>query len=179
MVKTIAALVVVTIVLIIPSEITRYTPLEFLRLPLEAILGAGLLLSVREKARRPVAVILGVLLGTLAVIKLADLGFSFFLDRPFDPVGDWPFLAAAVEFLRESYGKAGAVIALALAVVLAVGLMALMTFAVSRLAEPLNRHRDVAARAVAITAVVWFALAALGLPNASHPWRCATPRRSR
>ena len=169
MVKTIAALVVVTIVLIIPSEITRYTPLEFLRLPLEAILGAGLLLSVREKARRPVAVILGVLLGTLAVIKLADLGFSFFLDRPFDPVGDWPFLAAAVEFLRESYGKTGAVIALALAVVLAVGLMAIMTFAVSRLAEPLNRHRDVAARAVAITAVVWFALAALGLPNASHP----------
>ena len=81
MVKTIAALVVVTIVLIIPSEITRYTPLEFLRLPLEAILGAGLLLSVREKARRPVAVILGVLLGTLAVIKLADLGFSFFLKR--------------------------------------------------------------------------------------------------
>jgi hypothetical protein len=168
--KTIAALVVVTIVLVTPSEITHLTPLEFVRLPIEAILAAALLISVREKARKPVAIVLGVLLGTLAVIKLTDLGFSFFLDRPFNPIGDWPFLEAAVEFVRQSYGKTGAIVALAVTVVLAVGLMALMTFAVSRLAEPLARHRDVAARAVAISAVVWFALAALGLPSAAHPF---------
>lgn len=170
MARTLAAALFVLLVLIVPSQVTGFTPSAFLRLPIEAVIAVAVLLSVRDKARKPVAIGLGVLLGALAVLKLADLGFSYFLDRPFNPVGDWPLLESAYEFVQKSYGTTGAVLALVVAVILGLGLTALLVLCVLWLIPPLMRHTDIAARATAIAGVAWASLAALGLPAAAHPF---------
>jgi hypothetical protein len=161
-VTTTLACLLVLFALIAPNEITRFTPEAFVRIPLEGLLGVALVLILPARARRVAAVVIGVMLGLLAIVKIVDIGFSAVLARPFNLVFDWTLFGGADQFLTASIGRAGAVGAGILAVVLAVGVLVLMTLAVLRLTRLVVRHNTSATGAAAVLGVTWVTCAALG-----------------
>ncbi|MFI7606528.1 sulfatase [Micromonospora sp. NPDC049366] len=160
---TVLAGVLVLGALVAPDRPDQVGPATLLRVPLEGLLAVALLLALPTRGRRLAVVLLGPLLGLLAVLKLADLGFRSALDRPFDLVLDWGLLDDAFGFLRDSFGRAGAVGAAAGGLLLAAGLLLLMTLAVRRLTRLLVRHERPATRVVAALTVAWVACAAFGV----------------
>ncbi len=159
---TVLAGVLVVAALVAPDQINRLTPGAFARIPLEAVVGVTVLLILPSRARRPVAAVLGALLGLLAIVKIVDLGFSAALSRPFNPTYDWPLIPAAVQLVKASVGEAGAIGAVAGTVVLVAAVLTLMALSVLRLSRTLARHRSGAASGAAVLGVAWAACAALG-----------------
>jgi hypothetical protein len=156
------ACLLVLFALVAPNQIGRLTPAAFVRIPLEGLLGVGLVLVLPGKTRRVAAVVVGVALGLLAVVKVIDLGFSAVLDRPADLVFDRPLLADGVEFLTTSIGRAGAIATAVVAVLLAIAVLVLMTLAVLRLTGLVVRYRSTTAGTAAVLGVAWVTCAALG-----------------
>ncbi|MGW5667073.1 sulfatase-like hydrolase/transferase [Micromonospora sp. NPDC003776] len=149
--------------LVVPDQLDRIGPAAVLRLPVEALVAAAVLLVLPARARRPVAALGGLLLGLLAVLKLLDMGFFLARGRPFDVLLDWGLFDDAFGYLTDSAGRAAALTAAAGAVLLAVGLLVLVTVAMLRLTRLLARHRAASARVVAALAVVWLGCALFGV----------------
>jgi hypothetical protein len=150
-----------------PSDIGHLTVWELLRIPVEGLVVAALLLTLPVRPRRVVAVAFGVTLGILTVLKLFDIGFSSVLNRRFDPVLDGILLRPAYDWLKASFGAAGAVGAAVVAVLLVAGVLVGMARSVLRLTRLAVAHRMVATRVVAVATVAWFGFAAFGVPVAS------------
>lgn len=161
-VVTSLACVVVFVALVVPDQIGRLTPGAFVRIPVEGLVGVAILVALPGRARRVVAAVAGAVLGLLTIVRLVDLGFRAVLDRPFDPVLDWSALGDAMAYLTATAGRGGAIGTAVGAGVLAVVIVAAMTFAVARLTRLAAGHRPVAVRVVAVLSVAWLALAALG-----------------
>jgi hypothetical protein len=164
---TALAALLVLVALILPDRLAALTPAGFLAIPLEALLAVVVVLALPERARRPAAVVAGVVLGLLTIVKLLDLGFGFALDRPFDPLADWPLIRSGHEFLAGSYGETGARVAVVGVVVLAVALPVLLALSALRLSRAAARRPVAARRAVVALGTVWVVAAAFGLPLAS------------
>ena len=162
-VLTALACLVVWFALVGPDEAGRLTPIAFVRVPLEGLVVVGLVLVLPQRARQIVAVLVGVVLGVLAVLKILDMGFFAALSRPFNPAIDWTYFGSAVGALSDSIGRPGAIAALVLALLLAVALLVLTPLAVLRLSRILDRHRIMSTRAVTALGVVWILLAVLGV----------------
>ncbi|MFI5924779.1 sulfatase-like hydrolase/transferase [Micromonospora sp. NPDC051543] len=161
-VGTVLAVLLVYAVLVGPDRLGELTPGAFVRIPLEGLLVAALLLALPSRPRRMVVAVLGPLLGLLAIVKLADLGFRTALDRPFDLVLDWLLLDDAFGFVRDSAGRAGALGAVVGVVLLIGALLVVVTVALRRLASLLVDHERTATRAVAALTVVWVVCAVAG-----------------
>ncbi|MER5454410.1 sulfatase-like hydrolase/transferase [Micromonospora sp. NPDC002389] len=155
-----AALVLATLTL--PNRPWQLEPGTFLRIPLEALLLAALLLALPGRPRRVVAAVSGVLLGLVAMVKVGDIGFYSSLGRPFDLVLDWSLLGPAFAFVAESIGRPGAIAIAAGVGLLLLGIPVLTALSSVRLAGVLARHRTRSTRAVASLVVVWVVLAAFG-----------------
>lgn len=160
---TVLAGVLVLGALLMPARLDRINLQAFFRLPVEAILLAGLLLALPRKPRRITAVVMGVFLGLLTVVKFLDMGFRQVLARPFDLVFDWILLDDATDFVRESFGRSGQILAVAGVIVLLIAVLALCTLAVVRLANVMARHRLVAARSTLALGIVWILCFTLGV----------------
>ncbi|WP_245585739.1 sulfatase-like hydrolase/transferase [Pseudonocardia asaccharolytica] len=164
----------VFLALVVPNELGGLTPGAFVRIPVEGLLGAALLLVLPGRARRVVAVLAGVLLGLLTILKIVDVGFFAVLGRPFDLLFDWSLLRAAMDFLTGSIGRVGAIGAAVAAAVLAAAVLILLTLAVRRLTRLVVRRRTATIRAVAMLTAVWVVCAVLGaqivpnVPVAAH-----------
>ncbi|HCT81142.1 MAG TPA: sulfatase [Micromonosporaceae bacterium] len=152
---TALACLLVMFVLVAPSELGHLTPAALLRIPLDGLLGIAIVLVLPPRARQVAAVVIGVAFGLLALLKIAGIGFSTFLDRPFDPVFDWPFLQSAVVFLKQSFGQVGAIATVIGAVVLALAVLALVTLSFLRITRVAVGHRRTASLTVALLAVAW------------------------
>ena len=161
-VATALASLLVLFGLIAPDQLDLLTPSEFVRLPVEAILGVALLLVLPGKAKQIVAVLLGVILGLVTILKVVDMGFFVTLDRPFDPVLDWTFVRDGIEFLQSTSGRATAIVAQIGAVVLIIAVLALMTLSILRLTKLFGRHRVGTARVTAVFAAIWIICAVFG-----------------
>jgi len=148
--------------LVAPNELSRLTLGAFVRIPIEALLGVALLLVLPARTRRVAAVVAGIILGLLTILKIFDLGFSSVLERPFNPLIDWYLVGSGLEFLKGSIGQAAAIGCVAGAAVLAVAVLLLMTLSVLRLTRVAVRRRDTAAHTVAALGVVWVTCAVLG-----------------
>ncbi|MFV2100934.1 sulfatase-like hydrolase/transferase [Micromonospora sp. LOL_024] len=162
-VVTVLAAMLVLGALTLPNRPWQLEPGAFLRIPLEALLLAALLLALPGRPRRVVAVAAGVLLGLVAVVKVGDLGFYSSLGRPFDLVLDWSLLDEAFGFVAESIGRPGAI-----GIAIGVGLLllavpVLTALSAVRLSGFLVRHRTGTTRAVATLVVVWAVVAAFGI----------------
>ncbi len=168
-VTTALATALVLFALLLPNQVGRLTPGAFARIPVEGILGVAILLVLPPKARRVVAVLAGVGLGLLTILKFLDMGFYASLDRPFDPVLDWILLDDAEAFLRDSVGRADAIGALIGIAALALALLAFMTLAVVRLSRLLVRHSAVATRTTLVLGTAWITFTALGTQIAGVP----------
>ncbi|GAA4228039.1 hypothetical protein GCM10022254_17230 [Actinomadura meridiana] len=162
-VVTVSAFLFVLAALVMPDEFARLTPAAFVRVPVEGIVGVGLVLVTPERARRYVALAAGGLLGVVTVVKVLDVGFDAVLVRPFDLVLDWPLLRPAVEFVDGSTGRAGAIAAVVLVVVLVIAVVALMAVSALRLSGVAVRHGRGAAWTVVVLGVSWVVCAAFGV----------------
>lgn len=161
-VLTTLASVFVLFELIVPANLTRFSFWDFVRIPLEGLIGVGLALVLPARLRRVVMAIGGVLLGLLTIVKITDIGFYEALDRPFHPVFDWSFLGDGQAFLSTTLGQVGGIAALVVAMLLIVGVPVLMTLSVLRLTRIIARHTTIATGGAAVLAVAWVACAALG-----------------
>ncbi|MFE5921975.1 sulfatase [Streptomyces sp. NPDC056468] len=155
--------------LLVPNRVERLGPEAFFRLPAEGILLAGLLLALPPRSRRLMAVVSGALLGLLTVLKFVDMGFYQVLARPFDLVLDWILLDDAAEFVRESFGRTGQVLAVVGVIALFVAVLVLMTLAMVRVTNLMVGHRFVAARTTLILGTAWITCMTLGIQVTGVP----------
>lgn len=160
---TALACLLVFLVLVIPSQVSHLMPAAFVRIPLDGLIAVAVVLVLPRRARRVAALLAGVALGLLAVVKIVSIGFSGVLDRQFDPVLDWPFLESAVVYLRMSSGRGVAIGAVVAAAVLAVAVFVLMVLSFLRLTRLAIAHRTTSSRTVAVLAVAWITCVVTGL----------------
>jgi hypothetical protein len=159
---TALACLLVFVALVAPVTLGQFTPWVFVRIPVEALVGAALLLALPPRARRIAAIVLGAALGLLTIAKLLDIGFDLALASPFDPVFGWSFLGPGIDYLFGTLGGAGAVATVVGAVAIAAGLVVLMTLAVLRLSRLAAGHARATAGVTAVLGVVWLVCAVLG-----------------
>ncbi|MDX2541631.1 sulfatase [Streptomyces sp. WI04-05B] len=155
--------VFVLAVLLIPNRLDRMSAGSFLRLPVEAIFLAAVLLVLPSKARRITAVVLGAFLGLSTVLKCLDMGFYQTLARPFDLVFDWVLLNDAADFLKDSLGRSGEVLAVIGVIVLLIAVLAVSALAVVRLADVMARHRPAAVRGTLVLGTAWVVCFTMGV----------------
>lgn len=148
--------------LTVPDRMSQLTAAAFVRLPLEALLMFALLLAL-PRARRPLAVTVGLLLGVVALLKLLDLAFFETLDRPFDIVVDWRYLGPLTGLVLDSVGRAAGVGVIGAVCLLVLVLLLAMPWAVLRLSRQALRHRRASSRAVAALGLTWLVAALTGL----------------
>jgi hypothetical protein len=164
----------VFVALVAPDQHTRMTLGSFVRIPVEGLIGAALLLVLPGRARKIVAALIGAFLGLLILVQALDFGFWTSLNRQFDLVADWGLLDDGVSFLRDAVGRTGANIAVVCAVVLAIAVVVFMALSMIRLSRIAARHRTRTAYGIAVLAVAWVACAMLGaqfvagVPVAAH-----------
>ncbi|GAB2727829.1 sulfatase [Streptomyces bullii] len=166
---TVLAGVLVLCAMLLPNRLERLSLWAFLRIPAEGILLAGLLLALPPRPRRAAAVVSGLFLGLLTILKFVDMGFYQVLARPFDLVLDWILLDDATDFLRETFGRGGQVLAVAAVIVLFVAVLVLMTLAMVRLTNLMVRHRPVAARTTLVLGTAWITCVTLGVEVGAVP----------
>jgi len=135
---TILAFSLVWFALVAPDQRYRMTPAAFLRIPVEGLVLVAICVYIPARARKIVAIVVGVLLGVLTLVKLLDIGFYVALDRPFSPVTDWGNFKPAIGVLRDSIGK-NKTIAAEVIVTLLVVMAAAVGFALAHLGLLTNR----------------------------------------
>jgi hypothetical protein len=165
---TVLAAVLVYLALVVPDSVAHAkegtnVATGFLRLPIEALVGGAVLIVVPRRRRRPVALLLGLGLGVLAVLKILNAGFLTVLGRRFNVVLDPPLFRDGFNALTETNGRATAVAAAIGAVVLTVAVLVLVTLSVVRLAGVTARHAGPARRTLLLLSVAWLALALTGV----------------
>jgi hypothetical protein len=161
-VLTVLAAIFVLFALTVPDNYGQLHAKSFLRIPLEALVAVVVLLVLPRPVRRVVAVLLGVLLGLLTIIKVIDIGFTASLARPFDLVLDWFLLGSAAGVVQDSIGTFGAILAVIGAFLLVIAILTLMVLSMLRLTTLVVRHNRVAVGATALLTVAWIACAAFG-----------------
>ncbi len=160
---TVLAFLLVWLALTGPDQPGLLSPRAFVRIPLEGLALVVLVLVLPPRGRRVLAVVSGLLLGLLVILRVFDLGFHEVLNRPFDLVIDWRYLDSAVGVVDDSAGRAAAIVAVTAAVVLAGLLLLLMPLAVLRMSTAVRRHPGESLRVVGVLAVVWVLCAVLGV----------------
>ena len=159
-VVTALAAVLVLAAFTLPNQPWRMQPGAFLRIPLEALLLAAVLLVLPGRPRRVIATLAGLLLGLVVLVKIGDLGFYSSLGRPFDLVLDWSPLDEAFTFVAESIGEPGAIGIAVCVGLLLLAVPVLTALSTVRLSRLLVRHRTGTTRVVASLVLVWALLAA-------------------
>ncbi|MFF6785122.1 sulfatase [Streptomyces sp. NPDC012510] len=160
---TALAAALVFFALLMPGKVEYFQARQFLRIPVEPILGAALLMVLPRRPRLVSAVVIGVGLAALVVVKLLDIGFNQFLGRGFNVVLDWGLLDDAESYVQDTLGSTGALVALIGLVALVLLLFVVMALAVVRLVNLLAHHRDRATKGTIVAGTVWITCAALGL----------------
>jgi hypothetical protein len=160
---TVTAVALVEFALVVPDEIARLTPADFLRIPVDGLVAAALVLALPGRARLLTAAAIGVLLGLLTVLKIVDMGFYVFLDRPFNPTSDWSYLRSASDLLSLAVGRREANLSVVAAVVLATLVMVFVPLSVLWLTRVASRRRAASLRLVAALGAVSLVAAAVGI----------------
>jgi hypothetical protein len=160
---TILAVVVVCLALESPGQYNVWGIQDFLRLPLEALALGVVALFLPPRPMRVVALVFGVLLAALVLLRGLNLGFRAALTRPFDIVDDWTYLRDGAETLATFAGPVVAALAVTAAIAVTVGLFVLVPWASMRVAAEVGRHRGRAVPVLAILVAGWFTLAATGV----------------
>ncbi|MFD4506519.1 sulfatase [Streptomyces sp. NPDC058457] len=156
--------------ILVPDRLDRFSFQTFLRLPVEAVYLAVILLALPSKARRIAAVATGTLLGLSTVLKCLDMGFYQTLARPFDLVFDWVLLTDAADWVKDSFGHTGEVLAVIGVIVLLVAVLVLSALAMVRLANVLDRYRPAAVSTTLVLGTVWITCFSLGVQFAGIPF---------
>ena len=169
---TVLALLLVWAALVAPNQPSHLELGSFARLPIELLVVVSVAALLPATPRRVLALVLGVVLSALVVVKVLDMGFFTAFDRPFNPLDDSGYVGIGIETLRNAIGGSSANLVVVVAVVLVVALLALPVLALLRVTRIAAGHRDWALRAAMALGVLWVALRVVGAPVAS--WSAAT-----
>jgi hypothetical protein len=167
-VLTILAAALVYVAMVVPDTVGKpkngsFLEAAFVRLPLELIVGGAVLLALAPRWRRWVAMLAGLGLGFVVILKIANIGFRIVLGRAFNPVLDWPLFHDGFNALSETDGRAKAIAAAVGAVVLALLALVVCTLAVLRLTKVTARYPGPARRTLVALSAAWIALALSGI----------------
>jgi hypothetical protein len=160
---TLGALLLVWCALVSPNELIHLTPSAFLRIPLEGLVVIALAIALPARPRIVLAVLAGLLLGLLTVLKIVDMGFFVFLDRPFNPTSDWSYFKSGTNLLSLSIGPRDARLSVAAAIVAVVALMIAIPLSVLRLTRLAARHRTTSLGVIAALGSVSIICAVAGV----------------
>jgi len=160
---SVLALLVVWGALVAPNRSYRLTPTWFLHIPVEGLVLAALALILPFRPRRVMAIVVGVLLALVTILKLLDMGFFVAFDRPFDLGSDRGYLGPAIDLAKDTIGRTGTVLALIGVVVLVIAVLVCIPLAVDRFTTVVARHRTWSLRAITALVVVSVAAALFGL----------------
>ena len=160
---TVLAVVILWIALVAPYRPTDVHLGDFLRIPLELLVVAAVALLLPKTPRRIFAVVAGVLLAVLIVLKAINYETYVNFDRGFQPIGDLTQFNNVLFTLRATIGRSetqwlfrGVIIGVVVAVVL-------MTVCMLRMTEAAAQHRRVTKRAVTGLGVIWVLTWLLGV----------------
>jgi phosphatidylglycerophosphate synthase len=161
---TATAVVAVWLALAPPHVADGISPADFARIPVEGLVLAALAVVLPARGRRVLAVLLGLAVTALAVLRAVGLGFDTYLGRPFDVLGDWSYLPKGYEVVRDTRGGLLAVLTLAGVLALVTALAVVLTWAVGRVARASAAHPRTTWRSLAALGTVWVVCAAFGGP---------------
>ena len=167
---TVGAGLLVWLAFVAPNDARGLSFAEFLRVPAEipVIVVAALLL--RPRARRSMAILVGLALAIAALLKMLDVGFRAVFDRPFDALNDWYYLRPGLGVLGDQIGRPAALAVAVGAAVLVAAVVLVMPLALLRLTGLAARHRARSLHVAGALVVVWGLCAVSGLqasPSAS------------
>jgi hypothetical protein len=114
------------------------------------------------RARRVLAVLLGLTLGLVVILKTLDVGFFMAFERPFDPIGDSGYAGIGMETLSAAVGRTEAKLIAVGVVVGTIAVLAGTTLSMLRLSTVVARNRRFSLRTVAALAVAWLVCWLLG-----------------
>lgn len=157
---TLLAVGAVWVAIVLPQS-----PGDLVQLPVEVLVVVAVALLPWRRVRLVAAVVLGVALGVVVVLRIFDTGFEKILDRPFDPTTDWVYLGPGVGVLGDSIGVAAARATAVAATLLVLAVLVLLPLATVRVTRAVADHRRAALATSAF--VVLAALTQVGSTNAA------------
>jgi hypothetical protein len=160
---TVLAVLVVASVLVAPDRLVRYTPLAFLRIPVEGLVLVGLALLLPSRRARVVAGTIGAAIGLLAIVRVLDVGFQEALHRPVNPITDWRLVGPGLVTLRDSVGSGRADAAVIGAVLVIVAVPVVVAMSAIRICRAVARRRAVWGGGAGVLGVLWVVCALLGV----------------
>lgn len=160
------AVLLVWIALVAPTEFDQVTARAFVRLPLEILLVPAPALLPWPRVRAAAAVLVGLVVALLILVKVLALGFGAVFDRGFDPVGDWSYLGPGIAVLGDSIGDTGARVVTVGTGVLALAVLVAGPLAVLRLVRLAGRHQRVSLTGATAFGAAWLLLLATGVEAA-------------
>ena len=149
-VTTALSLLLVWAALLVPDRLDDLTPGAFLRIPVEGLLFVAISLVLPPGGARILALLGGLALGVLTILRLLDMGFLVAFDAPFHPVYDAAYAGPAVGLLTDSIGRPGALVVLIGAGLLVLGLLTLLPLSTLHLTRLVARHRRRSSRVLAV-----------------------------
>jgi phosphatidylglycerophosphate synthase len=152
---TILAAIAVWALLVAPDRPDRFTPGGFVRIPLEGLVLVLLAVVLPPRGRRILAVIAGLALTLVVVLKIANYEIFSLFARPFDPLNDISQLSAGTETLRIQLGRTETTLIEIGAIVGIVAGAVLLCLAMLRLTRVAGANRRHALRAVGLLGGVW------------------------
>jgi hypothetical protein len=154
-VLTILAAALVWVALVAPDQPKYVTLSGFLRVPLEGVFLIALAVVLPATGRRVMAVILGLVLSLVVVLKVINYEVFTTFNRPFDPIGDTSQLGNGIETLRSLVGRTETNLIEVGAVVGVVALVVFATLAMLRLTRVAAANRRWALRVGTALGAVW------------------------
>jgi phosphatidylglycerophosphate synthase len=148
------ALLLIWAALLVPDRLDDLSPSAFLRIPVEGLFFVVLVLVLPPRVARILALVGGLGLGALTVLRLLDMGFHFAFDRPFHPLYDTAYAHSAVGLLGASVGHVGAVVVQIGAGLLTVAVIALLPLSAVRLTRVVATHRRSSIRLLALLTAI-------------------------
>ncbi len=167
-VLTVLAALLVWVVLVAPDQPKYLTLSGFLRIPLEGLVLIAVALFLPAIPRRILAVIAGLALTLVVVLKVLDFGFFTTFQRPFDPIGDTSSVGIGITTMREVLGRTEADLIIVGVGVGVVALLAVLILAMLRLTKVAAAHRRPALRAIGGVGAVWALCWLFGAQLISH-----------
>lgn len=159
-------ILVITLALLLPNQLSAFAWADFVALPLEALLvGLGLLLPGR--AGNLFRILAAIIFTLCILLKFADMAVFQIFARPFNPVLDAFFFVNGMNLLNGALGNLLALLAVVLLGILVLGIIALVFWLLKRAQQQLRLATKTSLGFLLAGLVVWFAIMVTGLPGAS------------
>jgi phosphatidylglycerophosphate synthase len=161
-VLTTLSVAIVWAALVAPDQPETFRSLAFLRVPLEGLVLVALAVVLPVTGRRIMAVLAGLVLALVLVLKVINYEIFENFQRTFEPLGDVGQLGNALETLRLENGASEARLIEIGAIVSVVAAVVLLVLAMLRVTRVAADHRRWALRVIAGLAAVWALSAVVG-----------------